>query len=233
MRLLATSRIAMTATMTAPLASWRHRDLCDEKDNNCDGSVDEGVQNTYYRDADGDGYGDPVVAITACSAPAGYVANKTDCNDTVGSGRVIHPGATEICFNGVDDNCSGTQGRSPRVLNRLQLDGRAAGLSHGWDGNRAFGTGGVGHMRWRQTRLYALGKRGHKFQPDSCRNGDALVGCNWGNANRWHRKARMVVPPLAFAQTVGCNGTRVTNLVWASDSLPADKLRLWYQVYLV
>jgi hypothetical protein len=36
---------------------------------------------TYYADADGDGFGNPNVTTTACSPPAGYVTNSTDCND--------------------------------------------------------------------------------------------------------------------------------------------------------
>ena len=39
----------------------------------------------------------------ACSAPSGYVADGTDCNDGLAS---VHPTATEYC-NGVDDNCDG------------------------------------------------------------------------------------------------------------------------------
>ncbi|APR77441.1 Type IV fimbrial biogenesis protein PilY1 [Minicystis rosea] len=79
-------------------------EVCDGLDNNCDGTVDEGVKNTYYRDADGDGFGNPSVTTQACTQPTGYVTNNTDCND---SNNAVKPGATETC-NGVDDNCNGT-----------------------------------------------------------------------------------------------------------------------------
>ena len=61
---------------------------------------------TVYRDADGDGYGDASVTVSACggTVPAGYVTNANDCDDTNGA---IHPGAAETC-NGVDDDCDGT-----------------------------------------------------------------------------------------------------------------------------
>lgn len=36
---------------------------------------------TYYRDADGDGLGDPLVFIKACQLPSGYVTNNLDCDD--------------------------------------------------------------------------------------------------------------------------------------------------------
>jgi putative metal-binding protein len=59
----------------------------------------------YYRDADGDGYGDGAAIGTACdgTVPTGYAATSGDCNDGTGS---VHPGAVELC-NGVDDNCDG------------------------------------------------------------------------------------------------------------------------------
>ena len=58
-------------------------EVCDSLDNDCDGSTDEGVTSTYYRDADGDTYGSPSVTTAACSLPAGYVTNNTDCNDAL------------------------------------------------------------------------------------------------------------------------------------------------------
>lgn len=57
----------------------------------------------YYRDADGDGFGDAGVSIPLCSPRAGYVSNDKDCND---GDAATHPGATETC-NGVDNNCDG------------------------------------------------------------------------------------------------------------------------------
>jgi hypothetical protein len=78
-------------------------EICDGKDNNCDGQIDEGVTSTFYADADGDGYGDAAISVQACTAPAGYVADKTDCDDTNSN---IHPDAAEIC-DGKDNNCNG------------------------------------------------------------------------------------------------------------------------------
>ncbi len=77
---------------------------CNGDDDDCDGSVDEGLSTTWYDDADGDGYGDASVSVSACGAPAGYVANDDDCDDADVN---VHPGATERC-NEVDDNCDGT-----------------------------------------------------------------------------------------------------------------------------
>jgi len=53
-------------------------EACDGADNDCDGTVDEGVQVLVYADQDGDGAGDPATSILACSPPAGYVANADD-----------------------------------------------------------------------------------------------------------------------------------------------------------
>jgi hypothetical protein len=59
---------------------------------------------TWYADADGDGYGNAADTLAACSVPPGYVANDLDCDD---ANALINPGMPELC-NGIDDNCSGT-----------------------------------------------------------------------------------------------------------------------------
>jgi hypothetical protein len=79
-------------------------EYCNSMDDNCDGSIDEGVTNTYYIDQDGDGYGNASSTIEACTPPNGYVVDNTDCDD---SNNAVHPGATEV-FNGIDDDCDGS-----------------------------------------------------------------------------------------------------------------------------
>src|SRR5262249_47340910 len=53
-------------------------EACNGIDDDCDGAIDNGVLLTFYRDADGDGYGGTTTA-TGCSAPAGFVAASGDC----------------------------------------------------------------------------------------------------------------------------------------------------------
>jgi hypothetical protein len=57
----------------------------------------------FYRDVDGDGYGDPAGPYEACEAPRDYVENADDCDDVDGS---VYPGAPESC-DGLDNNCDG------------------------------------------------------------------------------------------------------------------------------
>jgi hypothetical protein len=79
-------------------------EICDGVDNNCDETVDEGVSTPYYRDSDGDGFGDGSVSKDACEKPDGYVPNANDCDDTSGQ---AYPGNTEVC-DSIDNDCDGT-----------------------------------------------------------------------------------------------------------------------------
>ena len=78
-------------------------EVCNGLDDNCDGNIDEGVQNIYYQDSDNDTYGNVLMTAQACTVPSGYVTNASDCND---GNAFVNPGAAEVC-NIMDDNCNG------------------------------------------------------------------------------------------------------------------------------
>lgn len=83
-------------------------ETCDAIDNNCDGKIDDAdpaldtsTGTVFYRDTDGDGYGDEAHSKSACAKPAGYVAEHSDCDDAKAS---VHPGAAEVCDQ-IDNDC--------------------------------------------------------------------------------------------------------------------------------
>lgn len=61
---------------------------------------------TFYKDNDGDGFGNNKETIERCGAiaPAGYVTNALDCNDF---NSAINPAQPEIPANMKDENCNG------------------------------------------------------------------------------------------------------------------------------
>ena len=76
---------------------------CDGVDNNCDGAVDEDgdLAGAWYADADGDSFGDLAAGVIACDAPAGTVADSTDCDDTEAA---RFPGNPVVC-DSLDNDC--------------------------------------------------------------------------------------------------------------------------------
>ncbi len=58
----------------------------------------------WYYDADADGYGDPDLRVRRCDEPVGYSSTSDDCDDI---SPLAFPGATEVCGNGLDEDCDG------------------------------------------------------------------------------------------------------------------------------
>jgi M6 family metalloprotease-like protein len=111
-------------------------EVCDGIDNNCNGVTDEGSPTfTYYRDADGDSFGDPDVTIQACTQPSGYVDNNNDCDDT---DNTVYLGAPEIC-DGLDNDCNLlvdealTDTDSDGLCDGIDLDDDGDGLPDTWE----------------------------------------------------------------------------------------------------
>ncbi len=83
-------------------------EVCNGVDDNCDARVDSDdptvdptTERAYYRDRDGDGFGDSTDSTTSCDRPDGYVTDDTDCDD---GAVAVNPAATEVCDQ-IDDDC--------------------------------------------------------------------------------------------------------------------------------
>jgi hypothetical protein len=92
--------------------------------------ADDGTT-TFYKDADGDTFGDCSDFVNAVAPVAPYTA--TVCNDCNDSNPSVNPGATETC-NGIDDNCDGLvdpEGSAGAAQYYLDADGDGYGVW--WD----------------------------------------------------------------------------------------------------
>jgi hypothetical protein len=79
---------------------------------------------TWYQDADGDGYGDPLTTMVSCTLPSAmWGTDSTDCDDTAES---IYPGAPETC-NELDDDCDGARDEEVTTAFYADSDGDGFG----------------------------------------------------------------------------------------------------------
>lgn len=69
-------------------------EICDERDNNCNDEVDEGLpQVMCYRDQDGDGFGDAATTMLACACRSGWT-QRSDVFDCADWNADVFPGQT-------------------------------------------------------------------------------------------------------------------------------------------
>lgn len=97
-------------------------EICDNKDNNCDGNIDEIEEHApWFADLDQDGYGDPESSpVFSCYRVAGRVLSHNDCND---KSNKINPNATELC-DGLDNDCNGLADYRLPGINNFEDDDR-------------------------------------------------------------------------------------------------------------
>ncbi|MCZ7681740.1 MAG: C-type lectin domain-containing protein [Sandaracinaceae bacterium] len=80
---------------------------------------------TYYRDEDGDSFGNPEVFMELCAPMTGWVMNATDCDDEC---VTCTPVGVEIC-NGLDDDCDGTPDDGAGTIYYRDADGDGVGAT--------------------------------------------------------------------------------------------------------
>jgi hypothetical protein len=83
------------------------KEVCNRRDDNCDGKTDEGLESVVlYPDSDGDGWGrrtTPEMVMMGCGMAKGWGIEGNDCDD---NDKAVFPDAPEIC-NLKDDDCDG------------------------------------------------------------------------------------------------------------------------------
>lgn len=111
------------------------------------------VATRWYRDWDGDGYGDWYLFVDSPAQPPGYVANNTDCNDNTSD---TNPGQTKDPGRG-DRDCDGMEAEDRVVTWYRDADG------DGW------GAGAT------VKAPMSAQPKGYVYRRDDCNDSDAKI----------------------------------------------------------
>lgn len=78
------------------------QEICDEKDNDCDGKVDNNALDcvVYFADKDSDGFGVSNDFVCLCHPATPYVIETVEVEDCNDNDNLFHPGAQPDCKNG-------------------------------------------------------------------------------------------------------------------------------------
>ncbi len=100
-------------------------EVCNMRDDDCDTTIDEEATPVpWYRDMDGDDFGNPAGGqVSSCAPVVGYSLLETDCDDGNAS---VNPGTAEVC-NTIDDNCNGSIDESGGATYFADCDGDTYG----------------------------------------------------------------------------------------------------------
>lgn len=103
-------------------------ELCNGRDDDCSGTIDDNPVDgqTLYADDDGDGYGRDAETQVGCDGASGWADQGGDCDDT---SSAVNPGAPEQCETGIDEDCNGV------------IDTDASGAIYQWSDADADGYG--------------------------------------------------------------------------------------------
>lgn len=116
--------VCATDAETAPAGYSLNNTDCNDGDENVFQT------GTLYVDADNDGYtsGATQEVCYGVAVPSGYAATNIgiDCNDAIGA---INPGASEILYNGIDDNCDTFLDEGHQITTKIKEEQCAQTLS--------------------------------------------------------------------------------------------------------
>ena len=119
------------------------------------------TKRVFYRDADGDRFGDPKKSVRGCQPPPGFVDNARDCYDKNRRARpdqrdyfAVHRGDGSF-----DYNCDGHQTRRflARAFCRVKENGGCA-LASGWGRGKIPKCGEPAEFSWKVCREQVLVK---------------------------------------------------------------------------